>query len=213
MSTITAAKSPPVLIHNIPWYFHHYAKMCFMYVKTTGKNTCIFPKSLYLKESNSIPVKVYISKFISVKGSLKDMYFVHGKYYTPMDEDAMHEDCINFMKSLNWELVAHEWTVIENNNDIGKGDLVFQKDNSYFVIECKRRTNSKVYEQSRFYGSSWKLHYAKGNDKPVLYGIWTPRKQEVLGILYSEKEALNLCDRRIRKYKNNIYVNDSVAPM
>ena len=184
------------IIVNIPWYFRQYAKFCLLYVKTTGKTTSLFPISLYIKETNAVPLSIYIQKCINTK---KLFYINSSKYYTPSEENTMHTDCINFMYKLNWKLIAQEWTVIENDSDIGKGDLVFKNGNTYCVIECKRRTNNKVYEQAKFYGSSWKLHYAKKDDEHVLYGIWTPKTQELLGILYSEKEALNLCKRRARK--------------
>ena len=182
---------------EVPWYFRHYAKISFFYTKNTGKNAALFPSSLYLKESNSIPLRIYIKKCIDTR----NLFYIHGnKYYRPPREDTMHSDCINFMHRLDWQLVAQEWTVIENNYDIGKGDLVFRNNKTYCVIECKRKTNTKVYEQAKFYGSSWKLHYAKNDDEYVLYGIWTPKIQEILGILHSESEALSLCKRRSPRY-------------
>lgn len=180
-------------IVTIPWHFKQYAKVSLLYVKTTGRNISLFPTSLYLREWNPIPLKIYIYKCI-IK---KHIIYSRGiKYYTPSEEETMQKDCIEFMNAINWQLIAQEWTVIENNYDIGKGDLVFRSGKTYCVIECKRRTNTKVYEQAKFYGSSWKLHYAKNDDECVIYGIWTPKSQEVLGILYSESDALNLCKRR-----------------
>lgn len=172
---------------EIPWYFKPYAKFSLIYTKATGNKSCLFPKSLYLKENNTIPLRVYIQKCIEYR----NIYRVYGKCHTPHDEDLMHIDCIRMMAKINWELVAREWIVYENNSHMGQGDLVFKNENTYCVMECKRRTNLKVYEQSQYYGSSWKLKYAK-NGENVLYGIWTPKRQEVLGILSNDKDAITL---------------------
>lgn len=172
---------------DMPWYFQPYARFSLIYAKTTGNKTCLFPKSLYLKENNNIPITVYLKKCIEYG----NIFTVYGKCHTPHHEDLMHNDCIRFMEKLNWELVAHEWMVYENNSHMGQGDLVFKNENTYCVIECKRRTNSKVYEQSQYYGSSWKLKYAKQGEN-VLYGIWTPKTQQLLGVLSTDKDAITL---------------------
>jgi len=129
---------------------------------------------------------------------MRNIFIVRGQYVSPSTEDAMQDDCIKFMSCLDWDLVAQEWSVIEDRSEIGKGDLVFRKGATYCVIECKRRTNEKVYRQSRYYASAWKLYYAQSTCEPVLYGVWTPKVQAVVGILYSESDAMQISSRRTK---------------
>lgn len=171
-----------------------YAKMSMFYATATGRTVKLLPMSVYMKPA-IIPIKSYIKRSFA----MKNVFAQHGKYTCPSNENTMHNHCIEFMHRLNWDLVAQEWAVIENDDEMGKGDLVFQKGNAYCVIECKRKTNNKVYQQSKYYASSWKLQHAPHDDQPVLYGVWTPKTQEVIGILYSEDEAHGLCTRRRRK--------------
>jgi hypothetical protein len=187
---------------DFPWYARQYAKISIFYTKATGRSTRLLPVSPYVKPYH-IPIKSYIKQTIA----LRNFFVVHGQYFSPPTEAAMQEDCIKFMARLNWNLVAQEWTVIEDRSETGKGDLVFSNGNSYCIFECKRRTNEKVYKQSRYYASAWKLYYAPSAQQPVLYGVWTPRVQAVIGILYSETDANKLCNRRMRYYgKQNHYL-------
>jgi hypothetical protein len=190
---------------DYPWYVRQYAKLSLLYTKTTGQSMPLLPVSPYVKPFR-IPVHVYIKQSLA----LRRLFIVKGQYVSPSNEEVMQNDCIHFMTGLNWNLVAQEWTVIEDRSETGKGDLVFQKGDSYIVIECKRRTNTKVYNQSRYYASSWKLYYAPNPRQPVYYGIWTPRLQMIMGVLYSEDDAQRLCTRRVRYgMKKQEYLRDS----
>lgn len=186
-------------VYYYSWYYRQYAKISLLYAETTGKSIKIMPSSIYQK-SSTIPIKCYKNL-----RNLKLLFINYGKYFYPQDENLMHNDCIQFMNILNWKLVAQEWDVIDNANHIGKGDLVFRKKNTYCIFECKRRTNTKVYEQSEFYGSAWKLKYAENEEDYVLYGIWTPQVQKITGIIRSKEEAKKL--HKNRKYNLNKYID------
>lgn len=113
----------------------------------------------------------------------------------PLKEIVLHVECISFMRQRGWRNIAHEWNVIPNKEEHGKGDLVFAKDHLYCVIECKRRSASpKVEEQARFYGAAWKLRYAL-DDRPVLYGIWTCQRKRILGVILTDEQAKSMCKR------------------
>lgn len=114
------------------------------------------------------------------------------------NEEHLHQECINYYTNLNWKVVAHEWEVIKGKPEDGKGDLVFQKDNTYMVIECKRRTIEKVYEQAEFYAAAWKLKYARPRTK-IYYGIWTCKTKLIIGKITNKKHAYNICQRDICK--------------
>lgn len=96
----------------------------------------------------------------------------------PSTELHLHRDCIYAFKNVGWQLVAHEWKAKTWEGKEGVGDLVFKKGNIYLVIECKRKSKPKVYDQAIFYSKAW----AQRNvGKIVLYGIWTCKSQELLG--------------------------------
>ena len=175
---------------NYPWYSRHYAKLSLLYARTTGRSIRLLPISPYVTPFH-IPLKNFIKQSIALRS-----FVVHGEYKSPATEQAIQDDCIQFMSRLDWDLVAQEWTVIEDKSETGKGDLVFRNGDCFCVIECKRKTNDKVYKQSRYYASAWKLYYAPNTRHPVLYGVWTPRVQALMGILYSEHDAFTLCSRR-----------------
>jgi hypothetical protein len=98
------------------------------------------------------------------------------------------------MRTRGWRKVAHEWNVIPRDDAQGRGDLVFQKNDTYCVIECKRRMGAKVEEQARFYAAAWKLKYAEEGFH-VLYGIWTCKRKRILGVISNRGEAYELCVR------------------
>lgn len=118
---------------------------------------------------------------------------------TDKREYQLHEDCTYFMESLGWQRVAHEWMVVSAMERCGRGDMVFRRGNVYFVMEAKRRTNKKVQDQALYYGASWKLQHTRDHE-PVVYGIWTIRHQDVLGVIKSKRDAANICwPRFVRK--------------
>lgn len=93
-------------------------------------------------------------------------------------------------------MVAHEWSVTHGKMEHGVGDLVFQKKNTYLVIECKRRKSERVYEQAKFYAAVWRVRHPC-ICHTVLYGVWTSYQQDILGIIPSRKEARALCGRKV----------------
>lgn len=97
----------------------------------------------------------------------------------------MHQDCINVMRELNWQLVAQEWCVTTGYNHHGQGDLVFQLQYTpkpvYMVIEVKRRNSKYVYKQSEFYARKWREHFVNDPDATIYYGVWTSYNQEIIG--------------------------------
>lgn len=113
----------------------------------------------------------------------------------PKAEITLHKDCIDTMKTIGWDLVAHEWDVTHGTNTNGKGDLVFQKQNTYCVIECKRRNSPKVYEQSQYYASAWSLTHSH-IPHVVIYGVWTYYCQEIIGSIRTYDEAKLRCSRK-----------------
>lgn len=117
----------------------------------------------------------------------------------PRQELTLHNECIRFMTAAGWKLVRHEWQVVKGANEHGVGDLVFSKKNVDCVIECKRSTVPKVFEQARYYGAAWKLLYAT-KQKNVMYGVWTCNTKSITGILQSNKDAREICERDICNY-------------
>jgi hypothetical protein len=115
------------------------------------------------------------------------------------DEQDLHKKCIHSYLEQHWSMVAHEWEVIPGKPEDGKGDLVFEKEGAYMVMECKRRNNAKVREQAQFYAAAWKLRYAKPRST-VFYGIWTCSTHRVLGSIRSKKDAVHICKRDVCHY-------------
>jgi hypothetical protein len=114
-------------------------------------------------------------------------------------EPDLHDDCTDFMHTLGWKRVAHEWPVVPHMERCGRGDMVFHKGNVYFVMEAKRRNNKKVQDQALYYAASWKLQNTKKNEH-VIYGIWTIRAQDILGVIRCKRVAADICwPRFIRK--------------
>ncbi len=114
-------------------------------------------------------------------------------------EPQLHEDCTEFLASMGWTRVAHEWIVVPKMERCGRGDMVFRRGNMYFVVEAKRRTNRKVQDQARYYAASWKLQHA-GLDDHVVYGIWTIKTQDILGVISCKRAAADICwPRFVRK--------------
>ena len=112
----------------------------------------------------------------------------------PLKEEALHAECARFMAENGWNLVAHEWLVVPEEEAHGRGDLVFQKNRNYCVFECKRKTTPKVHEQALYYAAAWKLQYARPHHS-VVYGIWTCREKRILGVVHTKHQARQLCTR------------------
>lgn len=117
----------------------------------------------------------------------------YGRIIRPRTELSMHHDCINILKELNWRCVAHEWSVAPGVNHYGQGDLVFQRNNDYLVMEVKRRNSQKVYKQARYYASVWKLAHCASSNSRVYYGVWTSYNQEIIGCIGNLHDAFILC--------------------
>jgi hypothetical protein len=114
----------------------------------------------------------------------------------PQSETVMHMDCSEFMRSLGWKRVAHEWEVVKGRPQYGCGDMVFEKGPFVMIVEAKRRNSSKVYEQAQFYAAAWKLQYAQ-NAQVINYAIWTPATQAILGQIVSNRHAADIFWKRI----------------
>lgn len=114
----------------------------------------------------------------------------------PPDESILHHDCIKHMDMLGWNMIAHEWSVTHGKLEHGIGDLVFQKKNTYLIIECKRRKSERVYEQAKFYGAVWRARHPCACNT-ILYGVWTSYQQDILGSIATKKEARALCGRKV----------------
>ena len=106
-------------------------------------------------------------------------YYTHiSKSPCPPSESILQRDCIKCFRSVGWKVAAHEWKAVRRDGKMGVGDLVFKKGNVAVVIECKRRTKQKVFDQAVFYSHAW----AETNPSHiVLYGIWTCKEQQLLG--------------------------------
>lgn len=134
----------------------------------------------------------------SVVGGAQRLCISHKPVVCPRTEPELHSVCIDTMTRMGWKHVAHEWLVLPGKEDYGRGDLVFRRNRTDFVVEVKRRECKKVHEQARYYGSAWMLRHAPRN-AVVLYGIWTCDSQEVLGVIRCKEEAKRLCKRRVCK--------------
>jgi len=118
----------------------------------------------------------------------------YGKIVRPRTELSMHYDCIDVMKELHWQLVAHEWLVTPGCEQDGQGDLVFKNClDDYLVMEVKRRNSKYVYKQSQYYAAAWKLQH--DDQYRVFFGVWTSYKQEIIGVILNKQDARLLCNR------------------
>lgn len=124
---------------------------------------------------------------------LPTSYYDDVRKVCPPNELRMHRDVVRVLGQVGWKPVAHEWPARHGCKQ-GVGDLVFQRGNTFFVIECKRRHKQKVYDQARFYAAAWISMLVKemvgsrkykGDQRTfafcVLYGVWTCQTQEILG--------------------------------
>jgi len=169
---------------QILWSSFMHRKPPLWMIKNT-KNYSIYKKTISYK------IHIVISK-----KSIRIYQKHRTEMYCPKQEIELHQNCVDKMLSYGWSLVDHEWNVIPNKDEYGKGDLVFKKHNMYMVIECKRKETPKVYEQAQFYAAAWKLRYAE-NKYPVIYAIWTCNKQQILGVIKTKKEASYICKRDV----------------
>lgn len=145
---------------------------------------------LFSKKHQS-PMKLFDRSYYTHKESLNT--YGYGKIVRPKTELSMHLDCIKVLNELNWKMIAHEWSVVPGVNHYGQGDLVFQRHRDFMVIEVKRRNSPKVYKQSRYYASVWKLIHQPQVPCKVYYGIWTAHNQDILGYITTMDEAVSLC--------------------
>ena len=120
--------------------------------------------------------------------------FYSKRTHCPKREIDLHRDCIDVMKDNGWDLVGHEWIVTPGKEDHGRGDLVFHRNDTFLVVECKRRNGKKVVEQAQYYGAAWQLCHTEKNHR-VMFAIWTFDEQHVIGVLNNREDALTACNR------------------
>ena len=113
-----------------------------------------------------------------------------------MTEDLMQRACVTSMRRKGWTLVAREWAVDSKVEGYGRGDLVFKKPGSFYVVEVKRRAIPKVFEQAKYYGAVWRMKMRQSDARPVRYGVWTCTTKRQLGVITSRKRAESLCTRK-----------------
>lgn len=123
-------------------------------VACTGRRGPMFPKSVYYQHAPHLKRPLFES------------------------EADLHEDCAKCLHNVGWKVVAHEWPALARTGKRGVGDLVFERSGMYLVIECKRKSKPKVYEQAAFYSQVWAEQHTRAL---TMYGIWTCYHQELLG--------------------------------
>ena len=112
------------------------------------------------------------------------------------NEDYLQENIIHRLTPIGWELVRQEYEVIPGKMHLGKGDLVFKKDNTLLVIEVKgicwntdgktqrvKRHNAlrKCEYQATKYASIWRF-VKKSHDKVISCVATTPKNNNEYGL-------------------------------